>query len=226
MDWTATVDAYCERTDPSFWSEPANALTNAAFLLAAAVMWRRTAGGRTPVEAVLIALLFAIGVGSGLFHTFATRWAGLADVVPIGLFILAYVFAANRDYWGLPIWAAALGTAAFVPYAAATGTAFAALPGFAISASYWPVALLIALYGLALLRRAPATGRGLLGGAAILTVSLAARSVDGALCNAIPLGTHWLWHLLNAAMLGWMIEVHRRHLARRGPALEGRAGGR
>jgi hypothetical protein len=27
-----------------------------------------------------------------------------------------------------------------------------------------------------------------------------------------PLGTHFGWHLLNAVMLGWMIEVYRRHM--------------
>ena len=221
MDWTATIDGYCERVDPSFWSEPVNAVTNLAFLIAAAIMWRRTAGARSPVQAVLIALLLAIGVGSGLFHTFATRWALLADVVPIGLFILAYLFAANRDYWRMRPWAAALGTAAFVPYAAATGPAFAALPFFEVSAGYWPVALLIAIYGALLMGRAPATGWGLLIGAAILAVSLTARSVDEAFCAAVPRGTHWLWHVLNAVMLGWMIEVHRRHPA----PLEGRPAG-
>ncbi len=219
MDWSAAIDGYCERTDPSFWSEPLNALTNLAFVVAAAVMWRRTRGTRTGVQAVLILLLFAIGVGSGLFHTFATRWAGVADVAPIALFILAYLFAANRDLWRMPLWAAALGTAAFLPYAAAAGGAFAALPFFAVSAAYWPVALLIAVYGLLLLRGAPRTGRGMLIGAALLTASLVARSLDGALCAAVPLGTHWLWHLLNGVLLGWMIEVHRRHLA----ALEGPA---
>ena len=222
MDWTAAIDGYCERTDPSFWSEPVNAVTNLAFLLAAPIMWRRTAGRRRPVQSVLIALLFAIGIGSALFHTYGTRWAALADTLPIGLFILAYLFAANRDFWRLPAWAAALGTAAFVPYAAVAAPTFGTLPFFAISAAYWPVALLIAVYGAALLGRAPATGRGLLIGAAILTASLVARSVDEPLCDAIPLGTHWLWHLLNGVMLGWMIEVHRRHVA----ALEGPAAGR
>jgi len=48
-------------------------------------------------------------------------------------------------------------------------------------------------------------------GVAILCVSLTARSLDEPLCDVLPLGTHWLWHVLNAAMLGWMIEVLRRH---------------
>jgi hypothetical protein len=33
-------------------------------------------------------------------------------------------------------------------------------------------------------------------------------------------GTHLFWHLLNAVMLGWMIEIYRRHV------LEGGAAGR
>ena len=36
MDWFAPIDIYCERTAPGFWDEPFNALTNAAFLIAAA----------------------------------------------------------------------------------------------------------------------------------------------------------------------------------------------
>jgi hypothetical protein len=61
------------------------------------------------------------------------------------------------------------------------------------------------------LRRRADTGRGLIFGAALLTLSLTARSLDMALCDSIPVGTHFLWHLLNALMLGWMIEVWRRH---------------
>ncbi len=70
---------------------------------------------------------------------------------------------------------------------------------------------LILLYALLLRHRAAATARGLALGAGLLVVSLTFRSLDEVLCPAIPVGTHFLWHLLNAAMLGWMIEVWRRH---------------
>jgi hypothetical protein len=117
----------------------------------------------------------------------------------------------------MPVWAAALGTAAFVPYAMLLTPVFRGLPFFEVSAFYWPVPLLIALTALALARRAPATARGLAIGAGILVVSLTFRSLDAALCEAVPLGTHFLWHILNGIMLGWMIEVYRRHrLAERG----------
>jgi hypothetical protein len=62
--------------------------------------------------------------------------------------------------------------------------------------------------------RRPAFARGLLIGAAILAVSITARSVDLGLCERIPFGTHFLWHILNAIMLGWMIETYRRAMPR------------
>ena len=210
MDWTERLDGYCERLGPSFWAEPVNAATNIAFVLAALIMWNRSEG----IGRVLCVILAAIGVGSFLFHTYATMWAMLTDVLPILLFILVYVFAANRDFWGMRAWVAGVGTALFVPYAAATGWVFGALPFFEISAGYWPVALLIAIYGFLLRDRYPATGRGLLIGAGILTLSLTFRSLDMPVCDALPLGTHFMWHVLNGIMLGWMIHVHARHLRR------------
>jgi hypothetical protein len=219
MDWTRAVDAYCERTGQGYWDEPVNALTNLAFLLAAAVMWRRCAGlakGR-----LLAAVLFAIGLGSWLFHTHATAWAGLADTLPILGFILLYFYAANRDFLGWPRWAAAGLALAFVPAAAVLAPLFGRLPFFATSAAYWPVALLILGFA-ALLPGPRETRRGLALGGALLCLSLTARSLDQALCPAWPLGTHFLWHILNALMLGWMIEVWRRHVTGRAQRLAGR----
>ena len=211
------VDAYCERTDLTFWAEPVNALTNAAFLLAAWVMWRRVRGADLPLAGAMCALLALIGIGSFLFHTTATIWGSIADTAPIGLFILLYVFAADRDYWRLRLPWALLATAGFFPYVAVTLPLFQKLPFFAISAGYWPVPLLISLYSFGLRRRAPETSRGLALGAGLLCLSLVFRSLDGILCGTFPLGTHFMWHLLNATMLGWMIEVYRRHmLVRRG----------
>lgn len=210
MDWTRAIDAYCERTDPSYWSEPVNAVTNAAFILAALIMWRRSAGlfwGR-----VLAAILFAIGIGSYLFHTHATPWAAMLDVLPIMGFTLVYIFLANRDFWGMSPWLAALGSAAYVPYTALLTPIFEAMPFFTISSFYWPLPVLILAYAFLLRRRAPVTARNLAIGAAILCVSLTARSLDEPFCAAIPLGTHFLWHILNAAMLAWMIETWRRHV--------------
>lgn len=211
MDWLAAVDGYCERTGPAYWAEPLNALTNLAFVVAAAVLWPQVRG--LPLGRAMALVLALIGVGSWLFHTHANRLTGVLDVTPIAGFILLYVFAAARDFLGLRAWVAVLVAAGFVPYAMALTPVFGALPFLAVSAFYWPVPLLILIFAALLVRRAAITARGLAIGAAILTLSLSFRSLDQSLCTAFPMGTHFLWHLLNALMLGWMIEVWRRHVA-------------
>ncbi|MDG1432037.1 MAG: ceramidase domain-containing protein [Paracoccaceae bacterium] len=92
MDWTAQIDGYCERVDFTFWAEPVNALTNFAFLIAAFVMWYRTKGQGMPVATGLVGIMAVIGLGSFLFHTFATQWASALDVLPILVFILVYIW--------------------------------------------------------------------------------------------------------------------------------------
>lgn len=211
MDWTRTIDIYCERTDASYWSEPINAVTNFAFIIAALIMWRRTAGAAP--GRLLSAILFAIGLGSWLFHTHATAWSATADTLPIMAFTLVYIFLATKDFLNFPIWAALLGAVAYIPYTMALTPVFEALPFFSVSSFYWPLPVLIFAYAAILCRRAPVLARNLATGAGILCLSLTARSVDQGLCQAIPFGTHWLWHCLNAIMLGWMIETWRRHSA-------------
>ena len=211
MGWLDPVDAYCERTGPDYWSEPVNALTNLAFILAALIMAGRLRGPGMAMGRVLAGVLFVIGLGSWLFHTHANRLTGLMDVLPILVFILLYVFAATRDFLGARPWVAALVTAGFLPYAALTVPLFSMVPGLGSSAGYAPVPLLILLYALLLRHRLPRVARGLAVGAGVLILSLTFRTLDQASCAILPMGTHFLWHILNAVMLAWMIEVWRRH---------------
>ncbi|MGX9354894.1 ceramidase domain-containing protein [Roseobacteraceae bacterium S113] len=209
MDLTARMDGYCERLDPGFWAEPVNALTNAAFVIMAVVMWRRAAG--VPEGRWLAAVLLAIGVGSFLFHTFATVWAVIADVVPILVFTLSYLWLAARDYFGVSAWLAWGVVAAFFPYVYLLVPLLEAVPLLGVSAGYLPIWLLIAAAALALWRGNPPVGRGLGVGAVVLGISLILRSLDMPLCAALPVGTHLWWHILNGVMLGWMIEVYVSH---------------
>ena len=203
------VIAYCERTDFSYWSEPVNAVTNAAFLIAAAVVWRQTKG--LALARAMAVVLAVIGLGSFLWHTHATHWAGLADVLPILVFILLYLFAATRDFLRLgPGWALSA-VVLFLPYAIGFSWGVGqVVPGLGANAAYFSVAALIAAYWLWL--RESRTGQGLLMGAVILCVSLGFRMADDVVCEVFPLGTHFMWHILNGVMLGWMIHVYCRHM--------------
>jgi hypothetical protein len=210
MEWNAQVDGYCERLSPGFWAEPINAVTNLAFVFVGLWMLSRSRGV-APAQ-YLSLVLIVIGIGSGLFHTLATRWAGVADVVPIVVFVLSYIYCANRYFWRASTLWSGIGVLLFFPYAAVLVPLAAQVPGVGSSAAYVPVPILIAAYGILLWRRLPQVGRGLVIGAAGLTLSIPLRSLDEPLCAQLPMGTHFLWHILNAVMLGWMIEVLRRHL--------------
>jgi Ceramidase len=200
MDWSQPIDLYCERTDAAFWSEPVNAASNAAFLIAAAaafVQWRRGDRGDWPALA-LIVVMTAVGIGSFTFHTVATRGAVLADVVPIAVFIYGYLLLALRRFLGLPCVAAGAIVVAYA--AAAQGVSALAPPRFLNgSAGYLPA--LAALIVVAAIAKERDARRGLGVAALIFAISLTLRSVDIALCPAFPLGTHFAWHILNAVVL-------------------------
>ena len=149
----------------------------------------------------------------------ADVWAGMAEAAPamgmvgtlVGL-VAMFVQMTDPQAIGGAMAVALLATLACLPVLVGLGAVFGQVPFLRISAVYWPVPVLIFGYALALRHRAPATARGLAAGAAILCLSLTFRSLDAGLCVRWPLGTHWLWHILNAVMLGWMIEVYRRHM--------------
>jgi len=157
-------------------------------------------------------VLAAIGIGSYLWHTHATNWASLSDVAPIGIFILSYLFLVNRDILSWPLWLAALGTLAFIPYAALLLPILSNIPFVQVSNFYWTVPILLLIYGMALRHRHPKTAHGFIIGAVLLVFSITLRSIDETLCSRLPIGTHFLWHCFNGLMLGYMIEVYLRHI--------------
>lgn len=213
MVWFEPVRAYCERTGADFWSEPVNALSNVAFLIAAAAAARR-ATRTVPADRAGLALsglIAVVGIGSFLFHTLAVTWSMLADVIPIAVFIYAYFTLALRRYLRLPaLWVAAA-TAGFALSGFLLTPTLDRLTGRDIAAAtngsidYVPA--LLALFGMAAATfrrpeaRVTGTGQRLAGIGALFLVSLTARTVDRAACPILPTGTHPLWHILNAAVL-------------------------
>ena len=205
-DWFEAIDNYCERTDASLWAEPLNAFSNLAFIAAfVAGLWcyhryRQETGRQRWEFILLLALLCGIGVGSFLFHTFATRWAFVADVGPITLFQFAYL---GVFYWHMlaPRWWVVLaGWAAFV-----VTTLLLAIPFPADyangSSSYFSGLLFIALLG-GYSHHAQKEGAWLvLLATPLFMTALLFRSIDQQACDAFPLGTHFLWHLFNGGML-------------------------
>lgn len=195
------IDNYCERLEPGPWAEPLNALTNLAFFAAAffayvLVRKERTLDWRS---GLLIALVVVIGMGSTLFHTFATFWAMLADSIPILFYQIAFIalYAGNVIRCGCVRSSVLIALFLLVQYAAAQAP-HEWLNG---SVEYAPAWLF--LFGLSLwhIKGAAREHYGLLAAVAVFTISLSVRSSDMALCTVIPFGIHFLWHLLNGALL-------------------------
>lgn len=217
MDWSAAVDIYCERTGPGFWAEPWNAVSNLSFLLAALWAARSArAAGLSAVETwALIALAAAIGLGSFTFHTLATQGASLADTIPIWSFVALFVLVAMHRLGGMAwrkvaLWAGvilALAVLTVVFLASPEGTVSAAPDPLNGSGQYGPAVAAIGAFAvLTSWRRHPAA-RWLWVALAIFLVSLTFRTLDRDLCTHWPRGTHFLWHLMNGLLIGWLLQM-------------------
>lgn len=213
-DLHAQLDLYCERTGPEFWSEPVNALTNLAFV--AAGLWGVSVSrrrGRDGFALLLCWWVVAIGLGSFLFHTFATRATMWADILPIAGFTLAYTLFNLRRFLGFG-WPKAL--AIFAAFYAGTAVLTLLVPEWLREASngttgYLPPFLALLFFGAWLVRVGHPAGWYNLGAVAIFVVSVAFRALDPVVCEAMPLGTHFLWHSFNGLMLGVVLAAVVNH---------------
>ena len=224
MDWRQRIDGYCERVGWAFWAEPANAITNGAFVIAGVLLLiyaRRRRRLDAPVT-FLGGVICVIGVGSFLFHTIATAWAALLDTIPIMVFILGFFTISMQRYFGLSWGKATLAMVAFLAgmIGLAAGLRELIGPDAGGSESYFPALLaLIIVGGLLRIRDHPAARSMLIAGG-LCALSLVFRTLDQPICQAFPLGTHFLWHLLNASVLGTLMLglIHHGHTENR-PAI-------
>lgn len=208
---TGYLDLYCERTDGAFWSEPVNALTNVVFLLAAAAALRLLITYRYRIRGagmlwLLLLLAVGIGVGSFLFHTLASPWAAVADLLPIALFAMVALGTILSRFFGYPPLMVAVMISGV---AGLTLLLHVLIPPAWLNGSEVYLVLLatLAWLGKNLRRSDEISGRHLQFMAATFAVSLVFRSVDLWVCDWLPIGTHFLWHLLNGSVVYGMLAV-------------------
>jgi hypothetical protein len=211
MAWSDPVDVYCERLAPGLWAEPLNALSNIAFAAAAIALLRlhaqlRARGEQLPPDIrTLPWLIWGVALCSFAFHTVAIRWVGWLDSISILLYCAVGVYSFLRH-----------ATAAGNALAASAGVAFAlasfgasrlAPPGTLNgSLAYLPNLLtLLAVTAYLGVRRAAAF-RGFALAGTIFAIALMLRTLDLTWCPALPIGTHFLWHLL-AGLLLWVVSL-------------------
>ena len=230
MTFGERVFLYCERgTNEALWAEPINAISNAGFLLAALIFWQlvlwRPREERNADHYLLVVLAFLIGFGSLAFHLFADEGTALADVIPIGLFMLIYLgFALNRFLNVPPGWTVLL-VLVFTGLVGATMQVYCwdggiGLPGAASDAkpclngsmAYLPALGALIIVGMVAAERHHKAAPYILGAAVVFAVSIILRSVDLAFCDQLMIdgrkvGTHFIWHLLNAVVIFLLLRA-------------------
>ena len=213
MDWTP-IDIYCERVSAAFWAEPFNALTNIAFILAAIVGYAvaKRHGRLDFVNGLLIALAATIGVGSFLFHTYANKWSMWADMIPIAILAVVYIAFSVRVFFkqswiGVGMVALAFFFISavllyFINPLAADGGPLSFLNG---SQLYAPILLGLLAMAFFLQQNGHQAARLMWVAVVTFLVSINFRSIDMAICDSFPLGTHFLWHSLNGVLIGLLL---------------------
>lgn len=215
--WTESIDLYCERVDTSFWAEPINALTNLAFILASvyALYIHKKEGLNNKPYIFLSIMVGFIGVGSFLFHTFANTWSSLADTIPIWSFVVLYVLFILRIIFKAT-WFKTLRIMTIVFVLAYLGFDLAnsensntkLLNG---SLQYAPALFFMFIFCISLYIKRRILFKYSVIAFFVFIISLTFRTFDIYLCNNINIGTHFMWHILNALML--FILLYTLHAA-------------
>lgn len=219
MNPLSYIDLYCERNGPEFWNEPLNAISNLAFIVVAASLWlyavKRDSGDRW--QQLVIVVAGTIGIGSFLFHTFATGWAELADIVPIWCFVACYTLliiyrlTQHNTVKTLILASIAMGTviaiASFTTSDLSTESA-RAVPPFNGSLQYAPAVLVLLVFTVVCQIQQHPVRHHLLTATALFSIALAFRTIDQISCVWTQgIGTHFLWHLLDALTIGVLLHA-------------------
>ncbi len=197
------IDDYCERIGPELWAEPINALTNLAFFISAWAVWQLAVRLHklSPGIWILIILIVTIGIGSSLFHTFATAWAYWLDIVPILLFQFVYLWQYAYRIIKLNSKSTA-GLLVLYFVAAYVGRQFPQILNGSLM--YAPAFLLLIGLGSYHYLYEKKERFILLYSLGVLILSLSLRTVDNTICPYFPIGTHFFWHLFTA-LLHYMV---------------------
>lgn len=206
--WTEHIDIYCERLDTSFWAEPLNALTNISFIFASfmAIYIHRKNSLKNPIFLFLAFYVSLIGVGSFLFHTFANTWSELADTIPIWTFVIFFVFFSIRVVFQAS-WFKTIRIMIIVFICAYIGLFLSKTDNSSDEAilngslQYAPALFFMLVYSISLyFKRRTISKYGFLA-VFVFFISLSFRTLDMYMCENISIGTHFVWHILNALML-------------------------
>lgn len=195
---------YCERTSSDILGEPINFYTNLFFIIFSILLLFN----KSISDKKYALLIFLIGVGSMLFHSVPNRLTGFLDVFFIISFIYYYIFTLYIKL-NIKKYLSAIISIVFIAICFVFGIVSKnTLLGS--SAFYLPIIFhMLFLYLYFLKNKKIYTYYNLFLFILVLfSFSLLLRSVDIYLCNIFFIGTHFIWHILNALVLYHLVKFY------------------
>ena len=195
------MDFYCERTNQQIFNEPINAISNIFFIIVSLslikILKKNKSNNIYYTQPVLI---FFIGIGSFLFHLAPNLITLYSDIIPIFLFSLSFIFLFNRDVINIShLHNAFLFFLFFILLLFITPKLnYEILNG---SEFYLANYCFLTLYTIWLYIKKSDFFQLLFLGFIFFNLSIFLRTIDNHICDHISIGTHFLWHFLNAYLL-------------------------
>ena len=195
------MDFYCERTNQQIFNEPVNAISNIFFIIVSLSLIKILRKNQSnKIYYIQPILIFFIGIGSFLFHLNPNIITLYSDVIPIFLFSLSFIFFFNRDVININNLNNALLFLLFfflflfitpkLNYEILNGSEF-----------YFANYFFLTMYTIWLYLKKSDFFQLLLLGFIFFNLSILLRSLDNHICEYFSIGTHFLWHFLNAYLL-------------------------
>ena len=195
------MDFYCERTNQQIFNEPVNAISNIFFIIVSLSLIKILRKNQSnKIYYIQPILIFFIGIGSFLFHLNPNIITLYSDVIPIFLFSLSFIFFFNRDVININYLNNALLFLLFfflflfitpkLNYEILNGSEF-----------YFANYFFLTMYTIWLYFKKSDFFELLLLGFIFFNLSIFLRSLDNHICEYFSIGTHFLWHFLNAYLL-------------------------
>lgn len=207
------LDSYCERLSAIFGSEsePLNSISNIGFIICALLLltayYRTTSFSWKTFDIFLLSILVgAIGIGSSLWHFYGTAPYLLGDIIPITLFLNLYLFTFLIRIAKVSI------KQTFIAWLLFQGVTYVCqtyLPPNLLNGTimYIPAFFILCIMVLYVTLTFHAATLAMVKASAIWMASLFFRTIDLNVCSFFPIGTHFIWHLLNAIVLYRLVMV-------------------
>jgi len=215
MNWNRYIQLQCERTQPGLFEEPFNTVSGLLFFVAAYVLWNilKKQTDRPFSLKFMIVMIAVIGAGSMTYHTVSRMWAAaFADVLPIAIMACVLMYVIGKHILRLHILGGLVLITLFVIANVWYKSHYGRGPDGYVS--LMPSLLLMFPISIHMFLTRNPSFINFSVAAMIAALAVTFRILDnvGSVCDALPMGTHFLWHSFMALFFFIIVrEAIKRH---------------